>query len=77
MYGTENICPVNQTKQRKNEVCMSVKHLELELGHKILKGSFSCKTSDQIRTESLVENDAFLSNLVRVCGFMEARACVI
>ena len=41
------------------------------------EGSFGCKTSDQIRSESPAEKDAFLPNLVRVCGFLKARACAI
>jgi hypothetical protein len=36
------------------------------------KAVFSCKTSDQIRTESPAEKDAFLPNLVRVCGFVKS-----
>ena len=39
------------------------------------KAAFGCKTSDQIRTESPVEKDAFLPYLVRVYGFIKARAC--
>ena len=41
------------------------------------KGSFGYKTSDQIRTEGPAEKNAFLPNLVRVCGFVKARACAI
>ena len=43
----------------------------------IAKAAFGCKTSDQIRTESPAEKDAFLPHLVRVCGFIKARACAI
>ena len=43
----------------------------------IYKGVFGCKTSDQIGTESPAEKDAFLPNLVRVYGFIKARAYTI
>jgi len=36
------------------------------------KGAFGC-----IRSESPAEKDAFLPNLVRVYGFIKARACAI
>lgn len=43
----------------------------------LLKGSFGCKTSDQIRTESPAEKDALPPNLARVYGFVKVRARAI
>jgi len=43
----------------------------------LVRGSFGCKISDQIRTGSLAEKDAFLFNLVRVYGFIKAQAYAI
>ena len=43
----------------------------------MVKGSFDYKTSDQIRTGSPAEKDAFLPNLVRIYGFIKARAYTI
>ena len=45
--------------------------------YQVFEAMFGCKTSDQIWTESLAEKDAFLPNLVRVCGFVKARAFAI
>ena len=42
-----------------------------------IRGRSVAKASDWIWTESPAEKDAFLPHLVRVCGFIKARACAI